>query len=147
MAEINEKVNPAEVMEEITVHAATGPKNVIEIIDYNDIVEVAIAMKHSGYRLSQACAAYVGDELNLYYTYVDDDNNDCITVNAKLEDRDTVIMSITNVFPYAAFYENEMHELFGANINLTVPDYKDRLYRIEQETPMAPPRKDPEEQK
>ncbi len=120
------------------------PKNDIEIIDFNFIVEMAIAMQRNGYRLSQACAAYEGEELNLFYTYVDDENNDCITVNAKLEDRDTVIMSITNVFPYAAFYENEMHELFGVNINMTVPDYQDRLYRIEQETPMAPARKEEE---
>nr|MCR4746599.1 NADH-quinone oxidoreductase subunit C [Lachnospiraceae bacterium] len=137
MAEINENQKPDGLAEEISEREMSGPKNIIEVIDFNDIVEVAIAMKHSGYRLSQACAAYVGDELNLYYTYVDDENNDCITVNSKIEDRDTVIMSITNVFPYAAFYENEMHELFGANINLTVPDYQDRLYRIEQETPMA----------
>ena len=145
MAELNENVKPdTEVREEYNV---SGPKNVIEEIEHSDIVEIAIAMQRSGYRLSQACAAYVGDELNIFYTYADDGNNDCISVKSRLEDRDTVIMSITNVFPYAAFYENEMHELFGVNINMTVPDYQDRLYRIEQETPMAPARKDKEEEK
>lgn len=134
----------AELNENVSAVGVPAPKNVIEEIDYNDIVEIAIAMQHTGYRLSQACAAYVGDELNLFYTYVDDETNECVTVKSRVEDRDTVIMTITNVFPYAAFYENEMHELFGVNINMTVPDYQDRLYRIEQETPMAPERKDKE---
>ena len=37
----------------------------------------------------------------------------------------------------AVFYENEMKELFGANIKMIETDYQNKLYRIEQETPLG----------
>ena len=144
MAEINEKVNPAEVMEEITVHAATGPKNVIEIIDYNDIVEVAIAMKHSGYRLSQACAAYIDDKFELSYSFADDVNYAYKSLRLVI-DTDTEVPSITEVVPSAVFYENEMKEIFGVRINMISLDYNNKLYRINVENPLGPGGKDKED--
>ena len=36
------------------------------------------------------------------------------------------------------FYENEMKELFGVKIQMISLDYKNKLYRIEVETPLGP---------
>ena len=50
-------------------------------------------------------------------------------------DPETEVSSITEFFPYAFLYENEMRELFGVKIQMTKPDYQNKLYRIRQETP------------
>ena len=99
-------------------------------IDYHDLLEMAIQKKREGYRLSQACAAYVDGKPQLSYSFADDENYKYITLRCKI--------SLSEVIPYAAFYENEMRELFGINISLIEPDYKNKLYRITKDTPFAP---------
>ncbi|MBS4917269.1 MAG: hypothetical protein KHZ93_06810 [Clostridiales bacterium] len=44
-------------------------------------------------------------------------------------------MSISNIYEPAFLYENEITDLFGVPIQLISPDYKGKLYRIEQQTP------------
>ncbi len=106
-------------------------------IDYHDLLESAIQKKREGYRLSQACAAYVDGKPQLSYSFADDENYKYVTLRCNIE-KDTEIISLSEVIPYAAFYENEMKELFGININLIEPDYKNKLYRITEETPFVP---------
>lgn len=48
---------------------------------------------------------------------------------------DEEVASITQIYPCAFLQENEAKELFGVNITHIKPDYKDKLYRIEEETP------------
>ena len=50
-------------------------------------------------------------------------------------DKDTEVCSITEFYPYAFLYENEMKELFGVNILLIGLDYQKKLYRLKEETP------------
>ena len=87
--------------------------------------------------MSQACAAYVGGKPQLSYSFADDENYRYITYRCNIE-KETEITSLSEVIPYAAFYENEMRELFGININLIEPDYKNKFYRIAEETPFMP---------
>ena len=111
--------------------------NKIIEIDYRDLLERSIEKKRQGYRLSQACAAYSDGKLELSYSFADDETYEYITLRMTV-DRETEIISLSEVIPYAAFYENEMRELFGVNILLIEPDYKNKLYRITEETPFVP---------
>ncbi|MBO5560933.1 MAG: NADH-quinone oxidoreductase subunit C [Firmicutes bacterium] len=111
--------------------------NRIEEIDYHDLLEKSIEKKRQGYRLSQACAAYSGGKLELSYSFADDETLELVTFRLVI-DKETEIISLSEVIPYAAFYENEMKELFGVNIQLIEPDYKNKLYRINTETPFVP---------
>ena len=111
--------------------------NRIEEIDYHDLLEKSIEKKRQGYRLSQACAAYSGGKLELSYSFADDETLELVTFRLVI-DKETEIISLSEVIPYAAFYENEMKELFGVNIQLIEPDYKNKLYRINAETPFVP---------
>ena len=43
--------------------------------------------------------------------------------------------SITQIYPCAFLQENEAEQLFGVKIKTIKPDYKDKLYRIDVETP------------
>ena len=45
------------------------------------------------------------------------------------------IPSISRVYKSAIFYENEMHELWGLNVENIKVDLHDKLYRIDVETP------------
>ncbi len=116
---------------------AAKNKCVIEEIDHRDLLKKAIEMKRQGYRLSQACAAYAEGKLELSYSFADDNNYGYTTLRLVI-DKETEIISLTEIIPYAAFYENEMKELFGVNIHMIEPDYKNKLYRITKETPFIP---------
>ena len=121
---------------------ATEGKNEIIPIAPAELPIRAMEMKNKGYRLSQACAAWLKKEkkLELSYSFVDDDTYDIFSLRISLEDaeRDTEIASISEIFSYASFYENEMRELFGANIKVINLDLQNKLYRIEEETPFVP---------
>ena len=121
---------------------ATEGKNEIITITAAELPIRAMEMKEKGLRLSQACAAWLRKEekLELSYSFVDDETYDMFNVRISLDNdkRDTEIASISDIFPYAAFYENEMRELFGANIKVINLDLHNKLYRIEEETPFVP---------
>ena len=50
-------------------------------------------------------------------------------------DKETEVYSVTEFYPYAFLYENEMKELFGVNVQMVNLDYQNKLYRINEETP------------
>ena len=117
-------------------------KNEIIAIEPGELSVKAMEMKSKGLRLSQACAAWLRKEekLELSYSFVDDETYDMFNIRISLDNdkRDTEIASISDIFPYAAFYENEMRELFGANIKYIGMDLQNKLYRIQEETPFVP---------
>ena len=93
-----------------------------------------MAMKSQDMRLSQICCAYSNEKLELSYSFANDITNDYINLRIVTE-KETEICSITGFYPYAFLYENEMHELFGVNILMINLDYKQKLYRLKDETP------------
>ncbi len=110
------------------------PDNVLIEIEADRILDTVMEMKNKGLRLSQACAAYVNDKYELSYSFANEDTYEYTTLRAII-DKETEICSITEFYPYAFLYENEMKELFGVNIKMINVDYHNKLYRIEAETP------------
>lgn len=113
------------------------PEDIIEEIRADQIPEKAMAKIAEGYRLSQACAATVEDHLELSYSFANDETFQFYTFRI-LPAEGEEIPSITRICPAAIFYENEMRELFGANITLIALDLQDKMYRMEEVTPFAP---------
>ena len=116
MAEIK---NPAHVLVEITPDELLG-----EVMKF----------KNQKLRLSQICCAYSNEKLEVLYSFADDNTNDYINLRLTI-DKDTDVASITEFYPYAFLYENEMKELFGVNIQMINLDYNQKLYRLKDETP------------
>ena len=88
--------------------------------------------KRSGYRLGQICAVRTQDGYELLYSFIKDYH----MTNYKIKiDEDTEVASISDIFPAAMLYENEMTELFGVKVKYINLDYKNKFFRIEQETP------------
>lgn len=111
-----------------------NPANTIEEIAPADLLGQVMTQKNMGRRLSQICAAYVNEKLELSYSFADDATN--LYHNLRLViDKETEVCSITEFYPYAFLYENEMKELFGVNIQMISLDYNNKLYRIDEETP------------
>ena len=111
-----------------------NPANTIEVVAPDNLLEQVMAQKNMGRRLSQICAAYVAEKLELSYSFAEDETNLYHTLRLVI-DKETEIYSITELYPYAFLYENEMKELFGVNIKMISLDYNNKLYRIEEETP------------
>ena len=111
-----------------------NPEHVIVQITPEELLGNAVAMKKNGLRLSQICSAYANEKLELSYSFADDNTNDYINLRLTI-DKDTDVASITEFYPYAFLYENEMKELFGVNIKMINLDYNKKLYRLHDETP------------
>lgn len=112
--------------------------NLIEEIPLDQLLFRTMKMKDAGRRLVQACVAYVDSKFELSYSFADDSTYDMTTLRIVLTDLAEEVPSISNIYPYASFYEDEMHELFDVNIEMIGLDYHDKLYRIRQEAPMIP---------
>ena len=111
-----------------------NPANTMEVVEPVSLLEHVMVQKNMGRRLSQICAAYVNEKLELSYSFADDETN--LYHNLRLViDKETEVHSITELYPYAFLYENEMKELFGVNVQMINLDYKNKLYRINEETP------------
>ena len=115
------------------------------VIGYNTIREVPLdsmlmeilKRKKAHMRLSQACASYRDGKYELSYSFSDDESLEYETLRI-IAHLDEPVPSISDMYPYAGFYENEMKQLFGVNILMTDPDYRDRFYRIKAVTPFLP---------
>jgi len=114
-----------------------NPDNILEVIDKDDIYEKCLEKKKEGLRLSQICAAFIDDKLELSYSFMNDATYQFTTLRVVI-DQDDEIYSVSEILPCAVFYENEMKELFGVKIKMINLDYNNKLYRINVETPFIP---------
>ena len=60
-------------------------------------------------------------------------------VRLELPVANPVLPSITNLFPAAFGYENELHDLFGLQIQGINIDFKGNFYKLSVPTPFAAP--------
>ncbi len=117
------------------------PDNILEEIRADQLPEKVMEKLAEGYRFSQACAATIGDHVELSYSLADDETFQFYTFRILPQEGEEV-PSISRITPAAIFYENEMRELFGVNIRLISLDLQDKMYRINEVTPFAPEKKE-----
>lgn len=104
----------------------------IIVIEPGDLAAKILEKRRQGARLVQICAVRIENGYELSYSVAID--YDFITYRLVI-DENTEIVSVSDIFPSAALYENEMKELFGVKITSINLDYNNKFYRIEQETP------------
>ena len=102
----------------------------------DNILEHVMVLKNQGLRLSQICCAYCNEKIELSYSFANDDTNEYINLRLVI-DKETEVCSVTEFYPYAFLYENEMKELFGVNIQMINVDFQNKLYRINEEAPFV----------
>jgi len=104
----------------------------LETVDIQTLFRTVIEKQRAGYRLAQICATAFEGYNELIYSFVLDYKFENYKVIVPIE---TEISTISDLFPSAMLFENEMTELFGVKIKSINPDYKDKLYRIAVKTP------------
>ncbi len=109
----------------------------------SDFISLDQALIHSdaqmrcdkGWRYVQILAVNKESSLDLVYSYMKDGQLD----NMVIQDvpKDAVIPSISDVYFEAFVCENEIHDLFGLNIEGIAIDFLGNFYRVSEKYPMT----------
>ena len=97
------------------------------------LITEAQRLKEAGWRLMQICARSIKDVGNeITYSFGDD----LVMAHLRLTAPDgTKVPSISHVYSSAFLYENEMHDLFGVEVEMMTLDFHGHFYKIGAETP------------
>lgn len=104
----------------------------LEEVEILPLYNIMLSKQRDGWRLAQICAtAFEGYNEVIYsvakgYTF----ENYKVKVPIDME-----INSISDFYPSAMLFENEMSELFGVKVKSINVDYHNKFYRIARETP------------
>lgn len=101
-------------------------------IEKVDLLSLIMDKKNHDYRLCQICCAFVENQYEVSYSFAKGMDVEHYRL---VVDKDEEVPSISRVYRSAIFYENEMKELFGLNVEHMKVDYDNKLYRIDVETP------------
>lgn len=104
----------------------------LEIVDIETLYKIMLEKQRDGYRLAQICATAFEGYNEVIYSVALDYTLENYKVIVPIENE---INTISDFFPSAMLFENEMKELFGVKIKSINPDYQDKLYRIAVKTP------------
>jgi ech hydrogenase subunit D len=88
-----------------------------------------------GYRLVQICCVKEEGGLVLHYTF--DKDYELIDLKFGIE-QGAPVHSITQIYPCAFLYENEIHDLFGVIIQNINVNFKGLLYKVSVPRPFNP---------
>ena len=106
--------------------------NEIRPIERDEFLSEIICLKMDAWRLVQICAVRIEDGFELSYTFCKEYRMVTLRLITKEQEE---VSSITQIYPCAFMQENEMKELFGVPVRELAPDYHEKLYRIDRETP------------
>lgn len=103
----------------------------INAISPNELLGETSRLKNDGFRMvAITCTNKNGIELS--YSFDKDYELVTLRLNVTLEDE---VNSISNIYPFAFLYENEIKELFGAKIMNISLDFNGNLYKTSEATP------------
>lgn len=100
--------------------------------DKVELMSLVLEKKSKHWRLCQICCAFAEGHYEVTYSFA---TGFRIENYRLIVEKNEEAPSISGVYDAAVFYENEMHELFGLQIEAMQTDLKDKLYRIEETTP------------
>ncbi|HVV74325.1 MAG TPA: NADH-quinone oxidoreductase subunit C [Verrucomicrobiae bacterium] len=106
-----------------------------ETITARELTEKCRVLKTQGYRLVQIGAARVTDQLELTYSF--DRESNLLNLRLTLSPTEPTVPSISSVYWCAFLYENEMHDLFGINVQNLEIDFHGSLYRTSVQFPFG----------
>lgn len=111
----------------------------LEKVDIQTLYKTMLQKQRDGYRLCQICATAFEGYNELIYSVVKEYTFENYKIELPIDDE---ITTISDFFPSAMLYENEMKELFGVKIKSISLDYNNKFYRINTTTPFKKEVKD-----
>ena len=96
------------------------------LVEKEQLVKNVSEMKENGFRLVQiSCTKLTGLEI----TYTFDKDYKCKNISLTIPAENPVLPSITPVYFCAFTYENELHDLYGINVQGNLLDFGGNFYR------------------
>lgn len=109
-------------------------KQEIKNITLDELVGNVKELSSKGYRLVQISCTKLGENFQLNYSF----DKDYEFLNLRLDiTADAKVQSVSDVYWSALMYENEIHDLFGLNIEGMAIDFKGNLYKTAVKTPFG----------
>ncbi|UCD57258.1 MAG: NADH-quinone oxidoreductase subunit C [Candidatus Hydrogenedentota bacterium] len=103
-------------------------------IEKRDLVETVASLRSSGYRLVQICCTTVADHYEMNYSFDKDRQFRNLRFTVRPGE---AVPSIGLIYGNAFLYENEIHDLFGIQIEHMVIDYQGTLYQTRIPAPFS----------
>jgi ech hydrogenase subunit D len=103
-------------------------------IDKHSLIEMVAVLRSSGYRLVQICSTTLSDCYEMNYSF--DKNRQFKNIRFTVPPGETV-PSISLIYSNAFLYENEIHDLFGIEIEYMVIDYHGTMYQTRIPAPFS----------
>lgn len=106
-----------------------------EPLTIKELPDFAAQRKKDGWRFVQILAATTDEGIDLIYSFM----KDGLLVNHKIKDvqKNDVVPSISDTFLEAFVFENEIHELFGVQIEGIAIDFQGEFYGVAVDEPMT----------
>lgn len=111
----------------------------IDTVDIQDLYRKALVRQREGFRLVQICATAFEGYNELIYSFAKEYEMRNYKIVVPI---DMKISTISDFYPSAMLFENEIKELFGVQIGAINPDYQDKFFRIKAKTPFKKEVKD-----
>ncbi|MDO4182341.1 MAG: NADH-quinone oxidoreductase subunit C, partial [Coriobacteriia bacterium] len=108
---------------------------VINEMALENVHAIAESKKVAGYRYVQTLCVNTEDGIDLMHSFMKDDVMENYVVRG-LQKTD-VVPSITDLYFSAFVFENEVHDLFGVNIENIAIDFGGNFYAVSQKEPMT----------
>jgi ech hydrogenase subunit D len=107
----------------------------IEIITVETLPDKVKAMKAQGRRLVQISATRLPDTIELTYSF--DLDSQLANLRLALPADKPQLPSVSSIYLCAVLYENEIHDLFGVQVDGIAIDFKGNFYKTAVKFPFA----------
>jgi ech hydrogenase subunit D len=107
----------------------------IEIITVETLPDRVKAMREQGRRLVQISATRLPDAVELTYSF--DLDSRLTNLRLSLPAGKPQLPSISSIYLCAVLYENEIHDLFGVQVDGIAIDFKGNFYKTAVKFPFA----------
>lgn len=134
LAQVASTRKPAPAVSDIASAEKTGtPAMPVEEIHPRELLDAVTRIHHDEWRLIQICATKVAENTyEILYTFGLAYAIRSLRLTVHGEDR---ISSITSIYEVAYLYENEIHDLYGIEIDMMNYDFNGKLFRTVIPTP------------
>jgi ech hydrogenase subunit D len=105
----------------------------IQLIEIKDLVQKVSELRDQKYRLVQIGCTKLKEGYEINYVFDKDYQFQALRIQVPAENIE--IPSVSNVYPSAFLYENEIHDLYGLTVTDMSLDYKGTFYRTSVRTP------------
>jgi len=111
----------------------------IETIETNALMDKVRSLHTSKHRLAQICATEQGDNYELLYSFDFKGQLTNFRINLPIPTDGTQprLQSISAIYAASVLYENELHDLFGIQVDGMAIDFHGNLYKTAIKYPMG----------